>query len=70
MFYFILWGFGPHGGEYFNIRLYFIAPYWGISSKFSSKSLIPTYIPASPPWGLNIDRCIIIEGIIGGGGFV
>jgi hypothetical protein len=54
MFYFILWGFGPQGGEYFNIRLYFVAPYWGISSKFSSKSLIPTYIPASPPGGLTL----------------
>jgi hypothetical protein len=54
MFYFILWGFGPQGGEYFNIRLYFVAPYWDISSKFSSKSLIPTYIPASPPAGLTL----------------
>jgi hypothetical protein len=54
MFYFILRGFGPQGGEYFNIRLYFVAPYWGISSKFSSKSLIPTYIPASPPGGLTL----------------
>ena len=53
MFYF-MWGFGPQGGEYFNIRLYFVAPYWDISSKFSSKSLIPTYIPASPPGGLTL----------------
>jgi hypothetical protein len=56
MFYFILWGFGPQGGEYFNIRLYFVAPYWDISSKFSLKSLI--LYPGLPPWGLNIDRCI------------
>jgi hypothetical protein len=59
MFYFILCGFGPQGVEYFNIRLYFVAPYWDISSKFSSKSLIPTYIPASPPAGLTLIGALV-----------